>query len=81
MWDKITDVKFTGLSAIDFHLCIQLGMFHFMNHVEQRGAIFINISLNLQPPSEESKTSKESHVALRSSVIHDLNKKKSQYWI
>lgn len=81
MWDKITDVKFTGLSAIDFHLCIQSGMFHFMNHVEQRGAIFINISLNLQPPSEESKTSKESHVALRSSVIHDFNKKKSQYWI
>lgn len=81
MWDKITDVKFTGLSAIDFHLCIQSGMFHFMNHVEQRGAIFINISLNLQPPSEESKTSKEPHVALRSSVIHDLNKKKSQYWI
>lgn len=74
-------MKFTGLSAIDFHLCIQSGMFHFMNHVEQRGAIFINISLNLQPPSEESKTSKESHVALRSSVIHDLNKKKSQYWI
>lgn len=74
-------MKFTGLSAIDFHLCIQSGMFHFMNHVEQRGAIFINISLNLQPPSEESKTSKESHVALRSSVIHDLNKNKSQYWI